>query len=57
MRELSGSFKRSQAIPRLAELVAPELVGCLLVQGQPFRPPLWGLVVESERYSQGEWHS
>jgi len=39
---------------RPAELVAPELIGCLLVKRQPNGELLWGVVVETEAYSQEE---
>jgi len=37
-----------------AELVAPELIGCLLVKRQPNGELLWGVLVETEAYSQEE---
>jgi len=39
---------------RPAEQVAPELIGCLLVKRQADGELLWGVVVETEAYSQGE---
>jgi DNA-3-methyladenine glycosylase len=39
---------------RPAELVAPDLIGCLLVRQRPYGEPLWGVVVETEAYSQAE---
>jgi len=39
---------------RPAELVAPELIGCLLVKRQPNGELLWGVLVETEAYSQEE---
>ena len=39
---------------RPAEVVAPELVGCLLVKRQAGGALLWGVIVETEAYSQGE---
>jgi DNA-3-methyladenine glycosylase len=39
---------------RPAEQVAPELIGCLLVKRQVNGELLWGLVVETEAYSQEE---
>ncbi|MFN9630861.1 MAG: DNA-3-methyladenine glycosylase [Cyanobacteriota bacterium] len=39
---------------RPAEEVAPELVGCLLVQRQADGELLWGVIVETEAYSQAE---
>ena len=46
---LSQSF-----FARPAELVAPELIGCLLVKRQPNGKHLWGVIVETEAYSQEE---
>jgi len=34
--------------------VAPELIGCLLVKRQPDGELLWGVIVETEAYSQAE---
>jgi DNA-3-methyladenine glycosylase len=39
---------------RPAEQVAPELIGCLLVQRQTDGELLWGVIVETEAYSQEE---
>ena len=39
---------------RPAELVAPELIGCRLVKCQPDGELLWGVIVETEAYSQAE---
>jgi DNA-3-methyladenine glycosylase len=39
---------------RPAELVAPELIGCLLVKRQAAGELLWGVIVETEAYSQAE---
>jgi len=39
---------------RPAELVAPELIGCLLVKRQANGELLWGVIVETEAYSQEE---
>ena len=39
---------------RPAELVAPDLMGCLLVKRQEDGSLLWGVVVETEAYSQEE---
>ena len=39
---------------RPAEQVAPELIGCLLVKRQTDGSLLWGVVVETEAYSQEE---
>ena len=39
---------------RPAELVAPELIGCLLVKRQLSGELLWGVIVETEAYSQDD---
>jgi len=39
---------------RPAEVVALELVGCLLVKRQEGGELLWGVIVETEAYSQEE---
>ena len=39
---------------RPAELVGPELIGCRLVKRQTGGSLLWGVVVETEAYSQAE---
>jgi len=39
---------------RPAELVAPELIGCLLVKRQANGELLWGVIVEREAYSQDD---
>ena len=39
---------------RPAEVVAPDLIGCLLVKLQVDGALLWGLIVETEAYSQAE---
>jgi DNA-3-methyladenine glycosylase len=39
---------------RPAEQVAPELIGCLLVKRQADGALLWGVIVETEAYSQDE---
>ena len=49
--------KQPPALPqaffaRPAELVAPDLIGCLLVKRQEDGSVLWGVVVETEAYSQ-----
>ena len=46
---LSPSF-----FARPAEVVAPELIGCLLVKRQADGELLWGVIVETEAYSQEE---
>jgi len=48
-QHLSQSF-----FARPAELVAPELIGCLLVKRQEGGELLWGVIVETEAYSQEE---
>ena len=37
---------------RPAEVVAPGLIGCRLVKRQPSGDLLWGVIVETEAYSQ-----
>ena len=39
---------------RPAELVAPDLIGCLLVKRQADGELLWGVIVETEAYSQDD---
>jgi DNA-3-methyladenine glycosylase len=39
---------------RPAEVVAPDLIGCLLVKRQPEGELLWGVIVETEAYCQSE---
>ena len=39
---------------RPAEVVAPELIGCLLVKREASGELLWGVIVETEAYSQAE---
>jgi DNA-3-methyladenine glycosylase len=39
---------------RPAEIVAPELIGCLLVKRQEGGELLWGVIVETEAYSQDD---
>ena len=39
---------------RPAEVVAPELIGCLLVKRQASGELLWGVIVETEAYSQDD---
>ena len=51
--------RQFQALPRSffcrpAELVGPELVGCRLVKRQSDGSLLWGVIVETEAYSQDE---
>jgi DNA-3-methyladenine glycosylase len=52
---MTGSACLPQAFfARPAEVVAPELIGCLLVKRQPDGELLWGVIVETEAYSQEE---
>ena len=59
---MGSGLSRSPSIPALprgffcrpAEQVAPELIGCLLVKRQPGGALLWGVIVETEAYSQSE---
>ena len=51
--------KQPPALPqaffaRPAELVAPDLIGCRLVKRQEDGSLLWGVVVETEAYSQDD---
>ena len=39
---------------RPAEVVAPDLICCLLVKRQPSGELLWGVIVETEAYSQDD---
>ena len=39
---------------RPCEVVAPELIGCLLVKRQADGALLWGVIVETEAYSQDD---
>jgi len=39
---------------RPAKVVAPELIGCLLVKRQANGELLWGVIVETEAYSQDD---
>ena len=39
---------------RPAEVVAPELIGCLLLRRQPSGALRWGVIVETEAYCQSE---
>ena len=39
---------------RPAELVAPDLIGCLLIKRESSRKLIWGVIVETEAYSQEE---
>jgi DNA-3-methyladenine glycosylase len=56
---IQPSAKDFPALPptffaRPAEVVAPALIGCRLVKRQANGELLWGVVVETEAYSQGE---
>ena len=58
-RDAIGDGHLARALPpsffsRPAERVAPELIGSLLVRRRKGQPPLWGVVVETEAYSQAE---
>ena len=35
-------------------MVAPELIGCRLLKRQPTGELLWGVIIETEAYSQEE---
>ena len=39
---------------RPAEVVGPELIGCRLVKCEPDGSLLWGVIVETEAYSQDD---
>tara|TARA_Y100001968_G_scaffold136503_1_gene124552 strand:- start:6314 stop:6952 length:639 start_codon:yes stop_codon:yes gene_type:complete len=39
---------------RAAELVAPDLIGCILIKRQSKNKIIWGVIVETEAYSQEE---
>jgi DNA-3-methyladenine glycosylase len=49
-----GSVLSPSFFARPAEVVAPELIGCLLVQRQAPGELLWGVIVETEAYCQSE---
>jgi DNA-3-methyladenine glycosylase len=54
-----GAAALSRVLPqgffaRPAEVVAPELIGCLLVKRQANGELLWGVIVETEAYSQDD---
>jgi DNA-3-methyladenine glycosylase len=56
---LAARTDHSSALPpaffaRPADVVAPELIGCLLVQRRSTGELLWGVIVESEAYCQSE---
>ncbi|MFM7267659.1 MAG: DNA-3-methyladenine glycosylase [Cyanobium sp.] len=51
--ELSGALPEA-FFARPAEIVAPALIGCLLVKRQATGNLLWGVIVETEAYSQDE---
>ncbi len=52
MSELAALPRRFFSRP--AEVVAPELIGCLLVRRQPSGGLLWGVIVETEAYTQDD---
>jgi DNA-3-methyladenine glycosylase len=52
MSELAALPRRFFSRP--AEVVAPELIGCLLVRRQPGGALLWGVIVETEAYTQDD---
>ena len=59
LRGVVAPTHRDQSLPqsffaRPAEQVAPDLIGCLLVKRQPSGALLWGVIVETEAYSQEE---
>ncbi len=39
---------------RPAEFVGPDLIGCKLIKSQPSGQLLWGVIIETEAYSQDE---
>ena len=45
---------RADFFARPAELVAPALIGCLLIKRQAGGELLWGAIVETEAYCQSE---
>ena len=54
LNELASSKLVSTYFCRPAEVVAPELIGCRLVKRQDDGSLLWGVIVETEAYSQDE---
>ena len=59
LRGVVAPTHRDQSLPqsffaRPAEQVAPDLIGCLLVKRQPSGALLWGVIVETEAYSQDD---
>ncbi len=57
--ELTTYKKNKEILPnsfffRPAEIVAPDLIGCKLVRRQANNQLLWGVIVETEAYSQDE---
>ncbi|MCP9942200.1 DNA-3-methyladenine glycosylase [Cyanobium sp. ATX 6E8] len=52
--DLVGNPLPKAFFARPAEVVAPELIGCLLVKRQPTGELLWGVIVETEAYCQSE---
>ena len=49
-----SQFLLQSFFARPAEVVAPELIGCLLVKRQASGELLWGVIVETEAYSQDD---
>ena len=54
LNELASSNLLCSYFARPAELVAPDLIGCRLVKRQDDGSLLWGVIVETEAYSQDE---
>ncbi len=62
MADLAAQSSHGQEPPALprsffsrpAEVVAPELIGCLLVRRQTNGALLWGVIVETEAYTQDD---
>ncbi len=48
-KQIPTSFFR-----RPAELVAPDLIGCIFVKQLPNKEMVWGIIVETEAYSEEE---
>ncbi len=59
LAEINSTSKARQIIDksffsRSAELVAPDLIGCKLVRRKTNGENIWGVIVETEAYSQNE---
>ena len=54
LNELASSNLLCSYFARPAELVAPDLIGCRLVKRQDDGSLLWGVIVETEAYSQDD---